>query len=62
MTLTLQWWLIPILLVAIGLSLAWKYGRPKGRYDYVSPLIGGIFAAAGIGAAVGLVIGRLVLF
>ena len=59
MTMTLHWWLIPIVLVALGIAGAWKYGRPKGDYGMVSGLIGGGCFILGVSTAVGFVVGRL---
>ena len=58
MTITLPWWLLPIGFVVAGFVCAAIFGRRRGDYDMVSPLICLACAAIGIAAAVAFLIGR----
>lgn len=58
MTITLPWWLIPIGLLVAGIIAARIFGRAKGDYDMVSPLIGAACFLLGLVGALAFVVGR----
>lgn len=58
MTITLAWWTLPIAFVVLGIVGAFVFGRSRGDYDMVSPLLGLGCILGGLIAAVALLIGK----
>lgn len=57
-TITLPWWLIPIGLFIAGVITARIFGREKGNYDMVSPIIGAACFLIGTVGALAFLVGR----
>jgi hypothetical protein len=62
MTITLAWWMLPILILIVGAVIAkWVANSGGGDYDFVTPLLLLIVFGTTIAAAVGILIGKLFL-
>lgn len=61
MTITLAWWWIPLILVAIGIVWGWIIGsHEEGGLFNFAPLIGLAVFAIFAGAAVAFTVGKLI--